>query len=401
MPIKKVFKDKAPVKVWTDDIDEASAKQLLKMASMPFIHKHIAVMPDVHLGHGATIGSVIPTKGAVIPAGVGVDIGCGMMAVQLSLKASDLPENLKSIRTDIERAVPHGFASVPGRSKKGRFILLSSSNISRWNAISSGYDWILEKHPKVVKEMVMKQLGTLGGGNHFIELCLDEVGCVWVMLHSGSRGVGNNIGRYFINLAKKDMKRHFINLPDMDLAYLTEGTEYFNDYVEAVGWAQTYASENRLAMMDSVLRVLRTHLRPFEFKKKVINCHHNYISREHHYGENVLVTRKGAIRARKGDLGIIPGSMGASSFIIEGKGNEESFNSCSHGAGRTMSRTQARKLFTVEDLERETRGIECPKDKARIDEIPSSYKSIETVMENQSDLVHVLHTLKQVLNVKG
>lgn len=403
MTFKKVINKGKPVKIWTDEIDENAIIQLENMSKMPFIHKHIAVMPDVHWGMGATIGSVIPSKGAVIPAAVGVDLGCGMMAVETSLTASDLPDNLHSIRIDIEAAVPHGRTNNGAKGDKGGWDELPVNVIEKWKQLSYRYEEILYKHPKAKSFNNANHLGTLGGGNHFIEVCLDENEHVWVMLHSGSRGAGNKIGSYFIQKAKREMERYFIteNLPDKDLAYLVEHTELFDDYCRAVLWAQDFAEENRRVMMDAVVGVLHKHFGNFKFVSLAINCHHNYIAIENHYGSNVLITRKGAIRARDGDMGIIPGSMGDKSFIVRGKGNKESFCSCSHGAGRKLGRKQARKLYTAKDLAEQTKGIECPKDDERVDEIPAAYKSIEKVMENQSDLVDVLHTLRQVINVKG
>lgn len=392
-----------PVKMWTRGVpvEEQAQAQLLNTASMPFIFKHLAVMPDVHYGIGSTVGSVIPTKGAIIPAAVGVDIGCGMMAWQLTLSAKDLPDSLAAIRTDIERAVPHGFVTTQGRALKGGWETAPAAISTRWRKLEGRYNAILEKHPKIAHKRPVHQLGSLGTGNHFIELCLDEADAVWVMLHSGSRGPGNQIGQYFIELARQDMRTHFINLPDRDLAYLAEGTEHFDDYWEALTWAQEYAWENRQAMMDSVLRVLRDHLPPFKIGEQAVNCHHNYVARETHFGEEVLITRKGAVRAAEGVMGIIPGSMGARSFIVRGKGNVESFCSCSHGAGRAMSRTQAKKQFTVQDHARDTAGIECRKDADVIDETPKAYKDIDAVMAAQAGLVDIVHTLRQVVCVKG
>jgi tRNA-splicing ligase RtcB len=391
------------VKMWTRGVPvEAKAKeQLANTARMPFVFKHLAAMPDVHLGIGATVGSVVATKGAIIPAAVGVDIGCGMMATQTTLKASDLPESLGTIRSRIERAVPHGFVTIPGRSVKGAWSVAPDSVLTRWRRLADRLEPIVEKYPRLKPKSPHEQLGTLGGGNHFIEICLDTEQTVWVMLHSGSRGIGNLIGQTFIDLARSDMKKHFINLPDRDLAYLVEGTEHFDDYVEAMHWAQDYAAENRRAMMDAVLRVLREELRPFQVGDVAVNCHHNYTAREAHFGEDVLVTRKGAVRAGLGELGIIPGSMGARSYIVRGLGNPESFESCSHGAGRTMSRTEARKRFTVDQHVAATQGIECRKDADVIDETPAAYKDIDAVMEAQRDLVEIVHTLKQVVCVKG
>jgi tRNA-splicing ligase RtcB len=393
----------APVKMWTRGVpvEDMAAQQLMNAATLPFIFKHIAVMPDVHFGVGATVGSVIPTKGAIIPAAVGVDIGCGMMAWQLTLSAKDLPDNLAEIRADIERAVPHGFITTPGRALKGGWEVVPNSVSSRWRSLEERYVAILEKHPKIAHKRPIHQLGSLGTGNHFIEICLDEKDNVWVMLHSGSRGPGNVIGQYFIELARQDMRTHFINLPDKDLAYLCEGTQYFDDYFEALMWAQDYAWENRQAMMDAVLRALRSHLPPFQIGEQAVNCHHNYVAREKHFGEEVLITRKGAVRAAEGVMGIIPGSMGAKSFIVRGKGNRDSFCSCSHGAGRVMSRNEAKRRFTLEDHARDTAGIECRKDADVIDETPKAYKDIEAVMAAQADLVDIVHTLRQVVCVKG
>jgi tRNA-splicing ligase RtcB len=391
------------VKMWVRGvpIEEEAKKQLANTARMPFIFKHVAAMPDVHLGIGATVGSVVATKGAIIPAAVGVDIGCGMMAVQTTLKAADLPESLVTIRAEIERAVPHGFVTIPRRSQRGAWLTTPDSVVTRWRALASRLDAIEAKQPRLQAKSPQHQLGTLGGGNHFIEICLDAEQTVWVMLHSGSRGIGNLIGQRFIEMAREDMRRHFINLPDRDLAYFVEGTEHFDDYVEAMEWAQDYAAENRRAMMDAVLRVLREQLQPFQMGKVAVNCHHNYTTRETHFGENVLVTRKGAVRAGRGELGIIPGSMGARSYIVRGLGNPESFESCSHGAGRKMSRTAARKLFTLEQHEAATAGVECRKDEAVIDETPAAYKDIDAVMNAQKDLVEIVHTLKQIVCVKG
>jgi tRNA-splicing ligase RtcB len=398
MPIQKIMtKGKVPVKIYTDDIEHDALQQLYNISQLPFIHSHIAAMPDVHLGKGATVGSVIPSKGAIIPAAVGVDIGCGMNAVRLSINAKDLPDNLKKIRSVIESVIPVGF----DQHKSDR------AQASTIRQIGDGLDRILGKHPKITKmqkkpyQTWIRQLGTLGGGNHFIELCLDESDDVWIMLHSGSRGIGNVIGQYFINLAKQDMQKHIINLPDKDLAYFTEGAQHFDDYVEAVHWAQDYAMVNRREMMRLITDALRKHLPKFGITKKAINCHHNYVAVEKHFGENVYITRKGAIRAGEGELGIIPGSMGAKSYIVRGKGNPQSFCSCSHGAGRRMSRNAAKRQFSEQDLEHQTRGIECRKDKGVLDEIPGAYKDIDVVMENQNDLVEVVHTLKQIVCVKG
>lgn len=397
MPVVTLLKAKEkqkPVKIWTDEIEHEALNQLRNVASLPFIFEHIAAMPDVHLGRGATVGSVIATTDAVIPSAVGVDIGCGMNAVRLSLKAKDLPDNLKQIRNDIERTIPlgaggrHKYDQLPGGGK-----------------VAAGLDKILAKHPDLSKHgnvsKYAKQLGTLGSGNHFIEICLDENDDVWVMLHSGSRGIGNMIGQHFIRLARKEMERHQVHLPDKELGYLSEGSQYFNDYVEAVSWAQDYAMLNREHMMNAVLRSLKFRLPEFTVTREAINCHHNFVDKEMHFGSDVWVTRKGAIRARKDELGIIPGSMGTKSYIVKGKGNGESFCSCSHGAGRKMSRSAARKAFTVDDLIAQTEGVECRTDNAVVDEIPAAYKNIDKVMSLQDDLIEVVHTLRQVVNVKG
>ncbi len=370
-----------PIKAWTKGVqlEDQARKQLLNVAQLPFIFKWIAAMPDVHWGIGATVGSVIPTKGAIIPAAVGVDIGCGMMAVETDLNARDLPDNLKGMRSAIEKAVPHGRTNHGGRGDAGAWREIPARNNEVWQTLKPRYDAILEKHPKLDRGNHSNHLGTLGTGNHFIEVCLDEAENVWFMLHSGSRGVGNH------------------------LAYLSEGTEHFDDYVEAVEWAQDFARWNRHLMMEQIVGAVRdsSEVRPFAAELKAINCHHNYVARERHYGQNILVTRKGAVRAREGDMGIVPGSMGARSYIVRGKGSLESFTSCSHGAGRAMSRTEAKRRFSVEDHKRMTAGVECRKDAEVIDETPAAYKPIEAVMAAQSDLVEIVHTLRQVVCVKG
>lgn len=398
MPVRHVItENRVPVKIWTDDVDERSLEQLGNIAKMPFIHHHVAAMPDVHLGIGATIGSVIATHQAIIPTAVGVDIGCGMLACRLSLTANDLDEvSLKKVFDQISRDVPVGRDQ---HSNERALVHDAKPFEARLNVMTGKHPQLLKAFGKFSKWV--NQMGTLGGGNHFIEVCLDEENRVWVMLHSGSRGIGNALADYFIKLARQDMERLMINLPDRDLAYFSEGSEHFDDYVAAVLWAQEYAARNRQCMLDLVLAALHRRLPPFEVTSEVVNCHHNYVAMEHHYGADVFVTRKGAIRAREGDLGIIPGSMGARSFIVRGKGNPESFCSCSHGAGRKMSRTAAEKTFTEADLVRQTAGVICRKDKGVIDEIPGAYKDIDTVMTNQADLVDVLHTLKQIVCVKG
>ncbi len=398
MPIKTIItKGKAKVKIYTDDIEPQAYQQLCNLSQLPFIHSHIAAMPDVHYGKGATVGSVIPCKGAIIPSAVGVDIGCGMNALRLSISADELPDNLRKVRSAIEEAIPVGF----DRHKTDK------ARASTVRALSVGLDGLLERHPKMLKMQTkpyqtwVRQLGTLGGGNHFIEICLDENDDVWIMLHSGSRGVGNIIGQYFIRLAQKDMQQHIANLPDKDLAYFTEGAQHFDDYVDAVSWAQDYAMENRREMMRLIVDALKKVLPKFGVTKEAINCHHNYVSIENHFDENVYITRKGAIRAGVDELGIIPGSMGAKSYIVRGKGNPQSFHSCSHGAGRRMSRGKAKRHFNEEDIELQTAGVECRKDKGVLDEIPGAYKDIDVVMQNQNDLVSVEHTLRQVVCVKG
>jgi tRNA-splicing ligase RtcB len=398
MPVlQEIREGRVPVKVYAAEIEPAARQQLVNVSKLPIVHHHVAAMPDVHLGIGATVGSVIPTRGAIIPAAVGVDIGCGMIATRLSLTADALDERaLKKAYDQIVRDVPVGF----GQHPEGRARSEAAKRFAR------GLRRILDKHPGVRKRVGkhtdwVRQLGTLGGGNHFIEVCADEASRLWVMLHSGSRGIGNAIGSYFIELARRDAERRELHLPDRDLAYFPEGAEHFDDYVEAVGWAQDYARANRAEMMALVIGALRRHLPPFEATTEAVNCHHNYVEREQHYGAEVWVTRKGAIRARTGELGIIPGSMGTRSYIVRGRGSAEAFHSCAHGAGRRMSRNQAAQKFSVADLERQTAGVVCRKDKGVLDEIPGAYKDIDQVMANQSDLVEVVHTLKQLICVKG
>ena len=394
-----------PIKAWTRGVplEDAARNQLLNVAQLPFIYKWVAAMPDVHWGIGATVGSVIPTRGAIVPAAVGVDIGCGMMAIQTSLNASQLPDNLHGIRDAIEKAVPVGRTDQGGANDRGAWKHAPEHHVNVWAALEPRYKAILAKYPKLEHKQRVNHLGTLGTGNHFIEVCLDEAGSVWFMLHSGSRGVGNRFGTFFIELAKNDMRKWMINLPDADLAYLPQGTDHFDDYVDAVHWAQDYALANRQLMMQNIIRAVgESGLVPaFTSDAEVVSCHHNYVAWENHYGENVLVTRKGAVRTREGDMGIIPGSMGSRSYIVRGKGNPESFMSCSHGAGRAMSRTEAKKRFSVDDHVKATAGVECRKDADVIDETPMAYKSIDAVMEAQKDLVEVVHTLRQVVCVKG
>ncbi len=394
----------APIKLWTRGVplEDEARKQLQNIARLPFIHRWIAVMPDVHLGKGATVGSVVPTIGAIVPAAVGVDIGCGMIAARTTLTASDLPDNLAEIRSAIERAVPHGRTAERRARDKGAWENAPALAVEGWSQLVADFEKICERHPRLKNTNNLKHLGTLGTGNHFIEICLDEDQRVWFMLHSGSRGVGNAIGTHFITLAKEEMRRWMINLPDQDLAYLPEGSQHYADYVFAVDWAQRYARINREIMMRHVVEAVRKVIpKTFEAQAEAVNCHHNYVNREHHFGKDVLVTRKGAVSARKGELGIIPGSMGAKSFIVRGLGNADSFHSCSHGAGRVMSRTQAKKLISLEDHRKATAHVECRKDAGVVDESPAAYKSIDAVMEAQKDLVEIVHTLRQVVCVKG
>jgi tRNA-splicing ligase RtcB len=399
MPIRQtVNQGRVPVHLYTDEVESRALEQLVHLAQLPFIHGHVAGMPDVHYGIGTTVGSVIPTRGAIIPAAVGVDIGCGMNAVRLSLTADRLPDSLQRTRRAIERVVPVGQDMHTNDPVKRSTV----------NALEGGLERIMDRHPAIARMQEKKgykpwvrQLGTLGGGNHFIEVCLDEDDAVWIMLHSGSRGIGNQIGRYFIELAKNDMEDQLGQLPDANLAYFTEGAKHFEDYVEAVEWAQDYALINRREMMRLIIEALQGIWPSFSVTKEAINCHHNYVTREVHFGAEVYVTRKGAIRAGEGELGIIPGSMGARSYIVRGKGNPDSLCSCAHGAGRRMSRGEAKRRYRAADVERQTEGIECRKDKGVIDELPEAYKDIDAVMANQTDLVDVVHTLKQVVCVKG
>jgi tRNA-splicing ligase RtcB len=400
-----------PIKAWTAGVpvEPAARQQLENVAKLPFVHHHVAVMPDVHWGLGATVGSVIPCKGAIVPAAVGVDIGCGMMAVATSLTADRLPDSLAPLRTVIEAAVPHG-RTAGGRVGRddGAWKEVPAEVVETWRTrpyrngtLADGLAAVLARHPKLRQGTSLEHLGTLGTGNHFIEICLDGTERVWVMLHSGSRGIGNRIGTYFIERAKEEARRWFIPLPDPELAYLPEGADLFWDYVQAVGWAQAFALANRELMMTRVLDVLRRMVTDFALADVAVNCHHNYVAHEEHFGAKVWLTRKGAVRAGADELGIIPGSMGARSYIVRGKGNPDAFHSCSHGAGRTMSRTEAKRRFTLDDHARATKGIECRKDAEVLDETPMAYKDIDAVLAAQSDLVDVVHTLRQVLCVKG
>lgn len=391
-----------PLKMWTQGVpvEDAAIRQLQNVSRLPIVHKHVAAMPDVHFGIGATVGSVIPTLRAIIPAAVGVDIGCGMMATRTTLRAEDLPDNLAPLRSAIERAVPHGRA--PGSRDPGAWQKAPASVNTAWASLEPEFKELCRDFKQLEKTNNIQHLGTLGSGNHFIEVCLDEAGFVWFMLHSGSRGVGNAIGTMFIELAKKDAMRNQARLPDQDLAYFEEGSQYFGDYVRAVSWAQRYAAANREVMMKRVIEAVKTVIdKPFQLAAIAVNCHHNYVQRERHFGEDVYVTRKGAVSAKVGQLGIIPGSMGARSYIVRGKGNADSFESCSHGAGRVMSRGEAKRRLSLEDHIQATQGVECRKDADVLDESPAAYKDIDAVMAAQDDLVEVVHTLKQVVCVKG
>lgn len=380
------------------DIEDSALAQLKNLARLPFIHSNgVAVMPDVHAGKGSTIGTVIATDKAIIPAAVGVDIGCGMNAVRLTLKAHQLPDSLAAIRDAIEKAVPLGKGGEQAEETSSGYGACVNAPQAVWMNVFGGGNMAAIKKAR-------SQMGTLGSGNHFIEICVDEDDFVWVMLHSGSRGIGNMIGTHYISKAKKNMEKFFISLPDADLAYFPENTDDFNDYVQAVEWAQNYALENRRVMMTAVLKALSDCIGDsinYSVTNEAVNCHHNYVEKENHFGRNLWVTRKGAVRAREGDLGIIPGSMGQKSYIVRGKGNLESYCSCSHGAGRTMSRAEAKRRFSLTDLIAQTEGVECRKDADVIDEIPGAYKSLDLVMENQKDLVEIVHTLRAVLCVKG
>ncbi len=393
-----------PIKAWIRGVplEDEARQQLHNVAALPFVHQHVAVMPDVHWGKGATVGSVIPMLGAIVPAAVGVDIGCGMAAVRTTVTAAQLPDSLNRLRLEIEAAVPHGRTDNGGRNDIGAWRgEVPAAAEAAWATLADRYAQVIEEHPKAAHPRTAGHLGTLGTGNHFVELCLDEEDRLWVMLHSGSRGIGNRIGTYFIELAKQEMRRWFVNLPDADLAYLPEGSRHFGAYVRAVGWAQDYARANRQVMLDAVLAVLAKSFPGMATAEAAVNCHHNYVAKEHHFGADVWVTRKGAVRAGRGELGIIPGSMGAKSFIVRGRGNADSFETCSHGAGRAMSRTAARKRFTLADHARDTAHVECRKDAGVLDETPGAYKDIDAVMAAQADLVEIVHTLRQVVCVKG
>ncbi len=393
-----------PIKLWTQGVpvEDEAKRQLSQLARLPVVWPHVAVMPDVHVGIGATVGSVVPTRHAIIPAAVGVDIGCGMIAARTSLHANDLPDALAGVRSAIEQAVPHGRTAPRGGRDKGAWKDPPKTAQQAWASLERDFKRLCELHPRLKNTNHLNHLGTLGTGNHFVELCLDDTDQVWVMLHSGSRGVGNAIGTHFIELAQADMCGHIAHLPHRDLAYFQEGSRHFDDYVFAVDWAQRFARENRAIMMSNTLAALAKAIpKPFKLTEEAVNCHHNYVQRETHYGESLFVTRKGAVSAQRGQLGIIPGSMGAKSFIVRGLGNEAALCSCSHGAGRVMSRTRARQMITLDEHVKATAHVECRKDADVIDESPAAYKSIDAVMAAQRDLVEIVHTLRQVVCVKG
>jgi tRNA-splicing ligase RtcB len=402
---------KKPILGWTEgvEVEQQAFEQLLRTRDLPFIYRHLAVMPDVHWGMGSTVGSVIPTRGAIIPAAVGVDIGCGMLARRLpGVNADELNDRAEEVRATIEKVVPHGRTDNGGANDIGSWDTPHDLAIKHWHCdLRKTFEGIIEKNPRIGKwGEPTRHLGTLGTGNHFIEICFDEDEGVWLMLHSGSRGIGNRIGQHFIAKAKANCEQYFVDLPDSNLSFFPEGTPGFDEYWEAVMWAQRYAELNRQIMMTNVMNAMKHLGGSFGWvgeygSETIVECHHNYVAREHHYGNNVFVTRKGAVRAREGDLGIIPGSMGTRSYIVEGLGNKQSFHSCSHGAGRRMSRTQARKTFTVEDHVKATQGVECRKDESVIDETPGAYKDIDAVMEAQKDLVSIKHTLRARVCVKG
>lgn len=385
---------KIGIKAWVpsvEEIEKEALQQIKNVSRLPFVFKHIAIMPDVHFGIGATIGSVIPNRGAICPASVGVDVCCGVMAVKLDVNPDFVTSKSNLIRDSIERSVPVGFE----RNK------ILSSSVENWDGWE---DFRNVSQPKKSLEIIAKhQLGSLGGGNHFIELCLDQDNSIWVMLHSGSRNIGKTLAEYHIDKAKGDMKAFFIDLPDPDLAYFVESKPEFFEYIKDLNWLSRYAFANRAEMMERILQNISFYIGDGSRMRRLmeINCHHNYVSLENHFGQNLYITRKGAISAKKDEYGIIPGSMGTRSYIVKGLGNRDSFNSCSHGAGRRMSRNTARKTFTKEDLMRQTQGVNCRKDDGVIDEIPGAYKDIDKVMENQKDLVTIIATLKQFMCIKG
>lgn len=397
--------DGKPIYAWTHGVlfDEGSRRQLENVARLPFIYRWVAAMPDVHAGIGAAIGAVIPTRGAVIPSAVGVDIGCGLLAVRTGLTASALPDNLTGLRSAVEKNVPHGRTHGGRRNDRGAWGQIPDAVVRIWNSeLAARYRQIIDRHKKIAEANSINHLGTLGTGNHFIEVSLDEEERIWLLLHSGSRGVGNKIGTYFIDRARERARRQKLDLPDRDLAYFREGEQDFIDYLQAAEWAQKFARVNRGLMMEGVVRALGEILKGAAIEERErIDCHHNYVNRERHFDQDVYVTRKGAVSARSGQLGIIPGSMGAATYIVRGRGNELSFQSCSHGAGRSMSRREAKRTITLEDHARATRGVECRRDRDVLDESPAAYKPIDRVMSAQQSLVEIVHTLRQVVCVKG
>lgn len=386
--------DRVPIRLWArmHEVDEIAIRQLKAVASLPWVAHHVAAMPDVHAGKGATVGSVIALRNAVAPAAVGVDIGCGMAAVKTDLLAKDLPDNLRRLRLAIEAAVPvgRGLHREPVWADDPELCTWGSSLLERFEQLEGPVQRLFPR--------AQCQIGTLGGGNHFIEVCVSSSGSLWLMLHSGSRQIGAALAEYHMEKAQRLL--HNRSLPDPDLAVFIADTPQFNAYRRDLFWAQEYAAFNRAVMLRRVQKVFERFWPRVEFEAP-ISCHHNYVAEEHHFGEQLLVTRKGAIRAGAGELGIIPGSMGAKSYIVRGKGNPLSFESASHGAGRRLSRTEARRAFTTADLERQTRGVECRKDRGVIDEAPNAYKDIDRVMELQQDLVEIVEELKQVVCVKG
>ncbi len=386
------FATEKPVLSWANhDLAPQEVKMAQNVASLPFVFKHVSLMPDVHLGKGALVGSVVATKDAIVPAAVGVDIGCGMCAIKMPFQAKQLDGKLKKIRKDIEAAIPTGF-------DENKSVETSVQNWPGWKGFKDLHKGVQDRDRKA-----QRQLGSLGGGNHFIEVCVDTEDQVWLMLHSGSRNIGNKLAQCHIGTAKNLAKLAEEKLPDPDLSYFVKGTSEFESYWNDLQWAQAYAMFNREVMMARFKRIIEKHLAGGKSTKPLlsVNCHHNYAEKETHYGEEVYVTRKGAVRAQTDDYGIIPGSMGAKSYIVKGKGNHASFCSCSHGAGRLMSRSKAKRVYSLDDLIQQTEGIECRKDKGVLDEIPAAYKPIEQVMANQDDLVEVVATLRQVVCVKG
>jgi tRNA-splicing ligase RtcB (3'-phosphate/5'-hydroxy nucleic acid ligase) len=394
------------VRFWTEGVpvESGALNQIRNIASLPIVAGHVAIMPDVHLGKGATVGSVIPTRGAIIPSAVGVDIGCGMCAVKTTLTVNDLPDSLSRLRSKIESMVPVGFSNHDKPLETSHDGLQGIVLHRRMNNLHERFDKvrILDRIGKFDAPRVWKQLGTLGGGNHFVEVCLDEKQNVWVMLHSGSRNVGKTIGEVAITTARGLAAKNQVHLPDRDLAWLDEGSTEFDEYVEGLLWAQDYAALNRDLMLFNVMTAIREEFgRDIGSTEHAVNCHHNYANVETHFGNKVWITRKGAVSARAGEMGIIPGSMGAKSFIVRGKGNAEAYCSCSHGAGRRLSRNAAKREYNLNDLAQQTAGVECRKDGGVLDEIPGAYKDIDAVMAAQADLVEVVATLKQVLCIKG